>query len=371
MTPPRLPGEDRTRLTELSGTAVFGFFSALFSDAMAARSHPRARLPAPVRPGDRVGVAALSGPVDPDRLARGMAALRDLGFEPVPAYNLERTAEQGLFAGSDGERLEAFHRLAADPSLAAIIFARGGHGVLRVLSGIDWPLLARRPRAYVGYSDLTPFLLEIVRRLGVVAFHGPMVAADLARGLTAAERRSFLDSLAGRFPQELPLAGVLPGAGPDPVEGPLLGGCLSLLTSTLATPWAVDPVDALLFWEDVDEPLYRVDRMLTQLALSNALSEIRAMILGHVGLPEAAPGAVEAETVSEEAGHGSGDGEDFEPRRSRLVTWLGEGPAGRLGCPVAWGLEAGHRAPNRTLPLGLTARLEPQRRRLVLLCDPA
>ena len=332
-----------------------------FSDATAERprsgarapSTTRPRLPPPVRPGDRVGVAALSGPIDPERLDRGLAALRELGFEPVPADNLGRTAEQGLFAGSDAERLDAFHRLAADPSLAAVVFARGGHGVLRLLPGIDWDLLGRRPRAYVGYSDLTPFLLEVVRRLGLVAFHGPMVAADLARGLTTIERRSFLDTLAGRLPQELPLAGSLsPGTAEgrtaEPVEGPLLGGCLSLLTSTLATPWAPDLEGALLFWEDVDEPLYRLDRMLSQYVLSHRLSGICAMILGHADLPS---------------------GEDADG--SRLVTWLREGPASRLGCPVAWGLETGHRAPNRTLPLGWDARLEPRRRRLVVLANPA
>lgn len=342
---------------------------------MAARTRSRPRLPPPVRAGDRIGVAALSGPVDPDRLARGLSALRDLGFEPVPAANLERTAEQGLFAGSDDERLDAFHRLAADPSLAAIVFARGGHGVLRLLPGIDWDLLARRPRAYVGYSDLTPLLLEAVRRLGVVAFHGPMVAADLARGLTAGERRSFLDTLAGRFPQELPLAGSLSGgptggAATEPVEGPLLGGCLSLLVSTLATPWAPDLEGALLFWEDVDEPLYRLDRMLTQYVLSNRLSKVRAMIVGHADLPASdlpvtdAP-AADTESGEVEDGRGAGGGSG-----SRLLTWLREGPAAGLGCPVAWGLEAGHRAPNRTLPLGACARLEPQERRLVVLADP-
>jgi len=112
--------------------------------------------PPAVRPGDRVGVAALSSHVDPRRLEQGVAVLRELGFEPVLAGNLDRV--DGLFAGSDAERLAAFHELAADESLRAIFFARGGHGLLRVLPRIDWPLLARFPRAYIGYSDLTPFL---------------------------------------------------------------------------------------------------------------------------------------------------------------------------------------------------------------------
>jgi len=319
------------------------------------RSGPH--LPPAVRSGDRIGVAALSGPVDAGDLARGLAALEALGFEPVAASNLDAREPLDLFAGTAEQRLAAFHELAADPSLAAIVFARGGHGVLPLLPRIDWHLLARHPRAYVGYSDLTPFLLEIVRRLELVAFHGPMVAKDLARGLSAAEKSSFLDALAGRFPGPYPLAGVIGGSqATTPVEGPLLGGCLSLLTAALGTPWAPDPSGALLFWEDVDEPLYRLDRMLSQFVLSNKLVDIRGMVVAH-----ADPADLEERQGESGAAGGSA--------RDRLVSWLREGPAGRLGCPVAWGLEVGHRAPNRTLPLGLRVRLESDAPRLVVLAE--
>jgi muramoyltetrapeptide carboxypeptidase len=294
-------------------------------------------------------VAALSGPVDPQRLERGLATLRRLGFEPVLAGNLlpDVRSRQGLFAGEDAERLDAFHRLAADPGLAAIFFARGGSGLMRVLPGIDWELLRRRPRAYVGYSDLTPFLLEAVRRLGVVAFHGPMVAAELARGLTPLEEESLLGALAGRYPATQPLARWLrePSAGTT-VRGPLLGGCLSLLVSTLGTPWAPDLAGGLVFWEDVAEPPYRVDRMLTHLGLSGNLAHIAGMMVGHLegdGLPEKAP---------EKAPEG-------DPADWPAVDWpaiVGDSLA-RFSWPLAWGLESGHRAPNRTLPLGLPARL--------------
>ena len=300
-----------------------------------------ARLPPPAGPGDRVGVAALSGPVDPERLARGMAALERLGFVPVPADNL--ASRQGFIAGDDAERLAAFHRLAADPSLAAILFARGGHGLLRVLPGIDWDLLARRPRAYMGFSDLTPFLLGIVARLGLVTFHGPMVAADFARGLTQVEEESFLGALAGRYPAEQPLERPLRTApAPSDAAGPLLGGCLSLLAATLGTPFAPDLTGSLVFWEDVGEPPYRIDRMLTHLRLSGSLSTIAGMIVGHISA-------------------GTEDGEN--PADWRSV--VGEALAG-FSWPLAWGQESGHVAPNRTLPLGLSARLSSDSTRLVL-----
>ncbi|KAB2965964.1 MAG: LD-carboxypeptidase [Thermoanaerobaculia bacterium] len=295
------------------------------------------RLPPPLRTGDRIGVAALSGPVDPARLEAGLSGLAELGFEPVPARNLR--AREDLFAGSDRERLEGFHELAADPHIAAIFFARGGHGLLRVLPEIDWPLLARRPRAYVGYSDLTPFLLEVVRRLRRVAFHGPMVAADLARGLDARERESLLAALAGEPETSLPLAGVMRAPRRE-AAGPLLGGCLSMLVSVLGTPWAPRLGGAVLLLEDVGEPLFRLDRMLTHLRLSGSLARIRGIVIGAMRGADEVPDATS--TVPSRVA-------DLFP-----------------GAAVAWGLDAGHVAPNRTLPLGARCRIDAAASRLLI-----
>lgn len=300
------------------------------------------RLPPPVGPGDRIGVAALSGPIDPQRLANGLDNLRRLGFEPVLADNL--TSRRGFLAGADAERLESFHRLAADPDLPAILFTRGGHGLLRILPAIDWDLLARHPRAYVGYSDLTPFLLEVVRRLGLVAFHGPLVAGEFARGLSPVEEASFLDALAGRYPAEQPFTSwVRPPQNGGEVSGPLLGGCLSLLTALLGTPYFPDLTGALLFLEDVNEEPYRIDRMLTHFRLSDNLARLSGMIVGHLG---------------------SFDG-GGAPWPADWASLLEDSLAG-FGWPVALGLESGHFPPNRTLPLGLPARLDEEGRRLVL-----
>lgn len=287
-----------------------------------------------MRPGDRVGVAALSGPVDPARLAAGIAALGALGFEVVPAANLA-SRHRGLFAGGDAERLAAFHQLAADPSLRAIFFARGGWGLPRLLPALDWDLLARHPRAYLGYSDLTPFLLGLTERCGLIAFHGPMVAADFARGLDPAELESVLATL-GEAPELVyPLAGT---TATETVEAPLSGGCLSLLASSAGTPFAPDLAGSILFLEDVGEPAYRLDRMLTQLRQAGQLSAIRAMIVGHLTALGGRPLAA-AESAA-------------------LLEVFGE-HSEALGVPLAWGLAAGHDAPNWTLPLGAAARIEP------------
>lgn len=291
------------------------------------------RLPSPAGPGDRVGVAALSGPVDPEKLAAGVESLRRLGFEPVLADNV--LSRRGFLAGGDEERLAAFHKLAADPDLRAIFFTRGGYGLMRILPGLDWDLLARHPRAYVGYSDLTPFLMEIVRRLGLVAFHGPLVAGELARGLDPEEEASLLGALAGRYPVEQPFRGWLREGS---ASGPLLGGCLSLLSATAGTPWLPDLRGAIVFWEEINEAPYRVDRMLTHLRLSGNLEGIAGMIVGHVAGKEA---------------------------WSEWPALVDESLSG-FSWPLAWGLPAGHVPQNWTLPVGLPARLEAGSLRMVI-----
>ncbi|HYU32874.1 MAG TPA: LD-carboxypeptidase, partial [Thermoanaerobaculia bacterium] len=152
---------------------------------------------------------------------------------------------------------------------------------------------------------------------------------DLARGMTAEEEASFLDALAGRYPQALPFRSWLRRPGEQPMTGPLLGGCLSLLTATLGTPWFPDLEGAVVFWEDVNEPPYRIDRQLTHLRLSDNLARIAGMIVGHL----------------------DGGGEADWPA---LVSDSLSG----LEVPVAWGFDSGHRQPNWTLPLGLPACAE-------------
>lgn len=284
-----------------------------------------ASLPPPVRPGDRVGVAALSGPADRQALERGLTELRELGFEPVEADNLRLL--DGPYAGSDERRLAGFHALASDADLKAIFFLRGGHGVLRLLEAVDWELLARYPRAYVGYSDLTPFLLQVVTRLDLVAIHGPMVAVEMARGLGTQERDALLRTLAGEGPLRYSLAGPARGHA---VSGPLFGGCLSLLAASAGTEFAVTTEGGILFWEDIDEPFYRVDRMLTQLRLSGSVSALSGMVIGQVNLEPS-----ELERLQQDFG----------------------------GAFVA-GLSSGHCSPNLPLPLGAMATLDPARQLL-------
>jgi muramoyltetrapeptide carboxypeptidase len=293
-----------------------------------------ARKPRALKRGDLVGVAAPAGPVEGERLRRGVAELERLGFTVRVADGvLER---RGFTAGSVENRLRQLHELFADPAVAAVACARGGAGAIQLLPGLDRELLEESPKLVLGYSDITLLHLEM-ERLGIPSLHGPMVARELAEGETAYDRTTLWHGLTGEGepyasgPDDLVV--LAPGKG----EGVVRGGCLSLLAAAAGTAWALRSVDepTLLFVEDVDEKPYRLDRMLRQLRASGALQGVTGVVFGDM------------------KGCAPGYHEDY-----RLEEVLMEALEG-FEVPVALGLSSGHTAhPNVTLPFGVRARLE-------------
>lgn len=287
--------------------------------------------PRALRPGDRVGLCAPAGPVDGDRLARGAAELRSLGFDvQVPEGIGERT---GFTAGSARRRTDELLRLFADESVAAIVCARGGAGAGQLLRHLDPELLRAHAKTLLGYSDIT-FLHLYLGRLGVGSLYGPMAATQLADG--SYDRASLRHGLTGEGTPYATAADDLAPLRAGEGEGVLRGGCLSILAAAAGTPWALAPdgEDTILFLEDVDERPYRIDRMLLQLRSSGAFAGVRGVVFGD--MPGCAPRMAEdyaLEDVLREALDG-------------------------LGVPVALGLSSGHTAsPAVTLPLGVRARL--------------
>ena len=293
-----------------------------------------ARKPRALERGDLVGVAAPAGPVDEERLRRGVGELERLGFAVrVADCVLER---RGFTAGTVESRVRQLHALFADPDVAAVACARGGAGAVQLLPHLDFDLLRENPKPLLGYSDITCLHL-VMERLSLTSLHGPMVARELADGDTAYDAASLWHALTGEgepyasSPDDLlALAG---GSG----VGVLRGGCLSLLAAMAGTPWAMRSAEepTILFVEDVDEKPYRVDRMLRQLRASGALQGVTGVVFGD--MKGCAPGFHEDYTLEEV---------------------LLEALSG-LDVPVALGLSSGHTAhPNVTLPLGARARLE-------------
>jgi muramoyltetrapeptide carboxypeptidase len=285
-------------------------------------------LPPALRPGATIGIAAVSGPVDEPRLERGEERLRAKGYRIVEAPNLRRRTR--LFAGEDAERLAGYRELLERPDVDAIFFARGGSGAGRLLHLLDPEQARASPRIHLGASDVTALFARL-RRAGLVVFYGPMVSVEMPDedGLDWETVLSGSPPAPHRFEPEDVLA-----AGR--AEGPLEGGCLSLLASLAGTADAVTAGGAVLFWEDVGEEIYRLDRMLTQLERSGTFDRLQAMLIGSV--------------VSR----------DHAESPERVRDYLRERFAGSP-FPVAAGFPAGHLSRPRTLPLGTRVSLDLER----------
>ena len=226
-------------------------------------------------PGARVGLIAPSGLLrDEGDVGRAVESARRMGWETVVGQHvLDR---EGYLAGPDHHRLDDLNRFSRDDSIDAIWCIRGGYGATRILDGIDYDSWRRHPRTLIGFSDITALHAAIGRRADLVTFHGPT-----ARNTMSDFTHSSLvlaTMVAGEHTLGAPAAETFrPGAA----RGRLAGGNLALLASLQGTPYAPDLDGAILVLEDVNEAVYRIDRMLTQLRSSGALRKIAGIAYGH------------------------------------------------------------------------------------------
>jgi muramoyltetrapeptide carboxypeptidase len=278
-----------------------------------------------LRTGDRVAVVAPSGPADPARLERGCDVLRGLGLEvTVGKHALDRDpAGLTYLAGSDADRAADLQAAWCDPRIAAVFCARGGYGAARILDHLDWDALAgATPKLLHGSSDITALHATFGRRLSVPSSYGPMFSF-LADG--DAEALAHLRD--GLFGTGTTVEGTHALRG-GRARGVLTGGNLALLVSLLGTPYAPEPAAGrIVFLEDVNEPPYRVDRMLTQLLQAGYFEDVAGIVLG---------------TWT--------DCGDLEAVFADRLT--------PIGAPILAGVPVGHGPRQLTIRLGATAELD-------------
>jgi muramoyltetrapeptide carboxypeptidase len=286
-----------------------------------------------VKPGEVIAVAAPASPVSRPAWQAGVDLLTGWGFKVRSGPEVFHTRAWGVEADRGVAR--RFMELWMDPEVKAIMGARGGYGSLKVLPYLDLAKLKAQPKRLVGFSDLTNLLWDLHRRLGLVTFHGPSVA-QLAE-LSPEARDNFYQWLTAPGPQTIiyPKLTVLhPGAA----QGPLAGGNLTTLCHLVGTPFTPQFKDYLLFLEDHNEALYRLDRMMHHLSLAGVLKGVKGVILG--------------------AFTNCGGREGFqEVMREALAP---------LKVPVLMGLPLGHQPDNHTLPLGAWAEIDSQSARMTL-----
>jgi muramoyltetrapeptide carboxypeptidase len=300
--------------------------------------------PRPLEPGDLVGVTAPAGPPDPLLLETGITFLEGLGFRILRGRCLG-PSPGGYLAADDELRSDDLNDMLRNIAVRGVVCARGGYGSMRILDRVDGFAAASRRLALVGMSDLTAIELSLFRAHGLVTFAGPMVAGQIGSGLDDFSRESFRRALT-----EPAHGRDLFASLPNRVEtlregrarGPLVGGCLTLIAALLGTGRLPSFSGAILLLEDVNEPLYRVDRMLTQLKLGGALDDVRGVVCGHFVGP---------------------DGEDLGRAAGAILLEYTRGS----GVPVVVGFPHGHRMPNATVPIGAPVCLDTRKPALIVL----
>lgn len=232
-------------------------------------------IPARLKPGDKIGIVAPASPFDKKSFMRGLKVLAAMGFEPVVPKEI--FVREGYLAGSDQQRAEAVNRYFQDKSIKGIICARGGYGSVRLLQFIDYGAIKKNPKIFVGFSDITVLLSVLHSRCGLVTFHGPMVTS---LGRTTKKSQKALYSMLTEFGRVQLTAenGKVINAGS--ASGPVLGGNLTTLCHLTGTPFAPKMKGRLLMLEEINEPTYRIDRMLTQMRLAGCFDGIAGLMLG-------------------------------------------------------------------------------------------
>jgi muramoyltetrapeptide carboxypeptidase len=294
------------------------------------------RFPPLLSAGARVALAAPSGPLHNRDLEIAIENVRALDWEPVVGEHV--LARDGYLAGVDALRLRDINRFAGDDSIDAVWCIRGGYGAMRLLDGLDYDTWCRRPRALIGYSDITALHAAIGARAELVTFHGPTARAEL----TSLTRDSFAAAVRDPEPYMVQSDDMLT-LRPGRSRGRIAGGNLALVTALLGTPYELDLDGAILVLEDISESVYRIDRMLTQLRLAGALSGLKGIAFGQFT----------------EIPH---DDANVERPLSRVLAEV----ADASGVPCVANFPIGHVPDHYTIALGATGELDADRKTLTI-----
>jgi muramoyltetrapeptide carboxypeptidase len=293
--------------------------------------------------GDLIGLVTPASPIaDPARIERGVRYLETLGYRVLVAENVNKS--RGYLAGTDEERIADLHALFRNTEVRAIFCIRGGYGTPRILSLIDYRLIARNPKIFVGYSDITALQLAIWKRCRLVTFQGPMLGVDLAGDVDHFAEEWLWKLLTSKTPAGpiLSAAEATVTVRPGKARGQLLGGNLALMLSIFGTRYQPDYSGSLLFLEDTDEEPYRIDRMFTQLRHASILSKCAGLLLGQFTDSDPKDPTKPSLTLAEVFGD--------------VASWS--------SVPILSNLPFGHIPRKLTLPQGIGARVDTQARTL-------
>ena len=310
--------------------------------------------PAALKHGDTIGVVVPAGPLNRERIDRAFERVQARGYHLKTHGDIYR--KQGYLAGDDATRAEELMTAFADPETSAVWCGRGGYGVMRLLHLLDFDVIRRNPKIFVGFSDITALHISIQKHCNLITFHGPNLQDGFGKpdDMPAATETALWRLLhaeqqttsAGDYQydlskvEDLALETIHGGTA----TGPVTGGNLAMLNSTMGTPAEVETAGRILFLEDVSERLYRIDRYLTQLRLAGKFESVAGVLLGTFSFDE-------------------GDQADSKAEINAFLTEF----FADLGVPVLAGFPSGHERYNLTLPMGGQIKLDADNQQVTLL----
>ena len=340
----------RNFLRDLTGGVIAGTIAlnstALIANEAVSYSEKIQKIPNNIKPkalkkGSKIAITAPASTTNMWEIQNCLRFCKANGLEVEIGDTIKKQNNNyQYFSAPDDVRLNEFNKFLNRDDIDAIICGRGGYGIMRILSKIDYNAIISKPKIIMGFSDITALLIAIHKYTKLVTFHGPVASSsfnqiqtdNLKKALfTTKQNLTYNESMAVTF------AGGIS-------KGKLIGGNLSLLTSTLGTEFEIDTTDSILFFEDVSVHSYQIDRMLTQLQLANKLQKCKGIIIGEFkDLNSRKP---------------------FYPNRGFSLKEVFTQLLKPLNIPIVIGFNFGHLNTNLTLPIGVEVILDADKKSL-------
>lgn len=294
------------------------------------------RKPEKLKKNDLIGIITpASLPKDMGRIERSAGYFEKQGYRVLIGKNVGKS--YGYLAGTDEQRLEDLHSMFENKEVKAIFCARGGYGTPRLLRGIDYRLIGRNPKIFVGYSDITALQMAFLKKAKLITFAAPMPAVDFHSRVSPYAKKHFfarLSSVKAAGQVQMPGKRKMKALAKGKAAGEIIGGNLALIAALAGSPYLPNPKDKILMFEEVGEAPYRIDRMLNQLAITGVLDACAGIIIGECTGCKDDP---DAKTLS--------------------LAQIYKHYLGSLGKPVITGFPHGHVSNNYTVPFGTKVEL--------------
>lgn len=301
--------------------------------------------PKPLKKGDKIALIGTSSPVAEERIKPAIEAMKDLGLEVVLCESA--TSKHGYLSGNDEIRAKDINNMFKNEDINGIFVIRGGYGSARLLDMLDYKMIKKNPKIFVGYSDVTALHNVLNNKCNLITFHGPMPSTEFYKGVDSYTMDSFKKNVfecdSSRLlinPSDQEMKTLVEGKA----EGRLVGGNLTLVCSSMGTPYEIDTKGKILFLEDTGEYPFRIDRMLVQLKQCGKFKDANGIILG-------------AWT----------DCKAPDPDKSLSLLEIFEELIAPENKPTIYNIACGHCLPTMTLPLGAKIRMNTKKNEIKIL----